>query len=136
VREEFAKQYNIRTSMSEAEITSDQRKRRFEYDENDADKRKKEKRYPCEDAYLTKDERRNEVYGCVCVFMCLCVYVWVRVYLWIATCLKFARALVQSLSMTSWWMATLLGTWSACGTFVPRIGWCCMSVLSACSLPQ
>ena len=61
MREEFAKQYDIRTSMSEAESTSDQRKRRFEYDENDADKRKKEKRYPCEDSYLTPEERRNEV---------------------------------------------------------------------------
>lgn len=61
VRAEYARKYNINTLMSEAEITSDQRKRRFEYDENDAEKRKKEKRYPCDDSYLTAEERADEV---------------------------------------------------------------------------
>ncbi len=106
VREEFAKQYDIRTSMSEAESTSDQRKRRFEYDENDADKRKKEKRYPCEDSYLTPEERRNEVTPQPDA----------------DPQLMERRVQGRSHSATLWWMPRWSVIWSACGTSAPCTG--------------
>ena len=60
VKEPIAKQFGIRTVTSDAEREPDPRKRRFDADDNDVERRKRERRYPCEDLYLTPDERSGE----------------------------------------------------------------------------
>lgn len=60
VKEDVAKSLGIRTVLKDEEKASDARKRRFDYDDDDVERRKKEKRYPCEDSFLTDDERQGE----------------------------------------------------------------------------
>ncbi len=61
VKDSLARSYGIRVAMTDDERSGDNRKRRFDTDEDDVDRRKREKRYPCEDTFLTAEERRTEV---------------------------------------------------------------------------